>query len=88
MEELPQVPVDAGEGGVAVAVGCALEPEFDAGAVTGAGVTFTGVGVGAGVEIGAGVGIVVGTTGGSAVIFKVNVVLCERLPDAAFTVMG
>ena len=72
-----------------MAVSCALEPELDAGAaVTGAGVTITGVGVGAGVEIGAGVGIVVGTTGGSAVIFKVNVVLCERLPDAAFTVMG
>jgi hypothetical protein len=63
----------------ACVVGCCV-----AGVVTG-GVCAGGV-IGAGVSTGAGVGgaaIV-----GGAVTVKVKIVLCDRLPDTAFTVMG
>ena len=68
--------------GATVVVELCTDGTADTGAVAGIGVTGAGAGTGAGLGTG------VAVTGGSAVTFKVNVMLCERLPDEAFTVMG
>ena len=77
---------DAGAAGagVGVATGTRLGAGGAAGTGVVAGVAVTGANTGAGAGLGTGVAV----TGGSAVTFKVNVMLCERLPDEAFTVMG